>query len=211
MSCEVSLIISSCLFAAEHTANTSPKSSSLKSEFGQEAGEVTITVPQPVLCVNGSHADNVQLPDRGSGHPAGSLGLGLLQKSLPLSVSLQNLGTPPCDLPKGLVGDGRRWSFDRPDEEEKAAIAAALEKSGPMQGEEEERLKLKAASTSSASKEESESLGRKQRKNLFSHGRGESGGKGPSQWKDESEQVCAASQEKHKGWFGSKDLHSKPR
>lgn len=168
-------------------------------------------MPQPALCLNGSHAANVQLQDRGSGNPAGSLCLGLLQKPLPLSVSLQNLGTSPHNLPKGLVGDGRRWSFDRPDKEEKAAIAAALEKSGCMQGEKEERLELKAAYMSSASKEESESLGIKQRKNLFSHGRSESGGKRPSQSKDESEQVCAASQEKHKGWFGSKDLHSKSR
>lgn len=168
-------------------------------------------MPQSAVCVNGSHAYDVQPPDRGSGNPAGSLGVGLLQKSLPLSVSLQNLGSSTRDLPKGIVGDGRRWSVDRPGEEEKAAIAAALEKSGPMLGEEDERLELKAASASSASKAEPERLGKKQRKNLFSHGRGESGGKGQSQWKDESEQVSAVSQEKHKGWFGSKDPHSKPR
>ncbi|XP_017288926.1 uncharacterized protein rab11fip5a isoform X1 [Kryptolebias marmoratus] len=194
----------------EHTTNTSPKSSSLKCEFGHETSEVIIAVPQPTVCVNESHA-YVKPLDQGSGKPAGSLGLGLLQKSLPLSVSLQNLSTRACsDLPKGLVGDGRRWSFDRPGEEEKAAIAAALEKSGPKQGEEEEWLKQKSASTSSALKAESETQGKKQRKNLFSHGRGESGGKGQSRSKDESEQVSAASQEKHKGWFGSKDPHSKP-
>ncbi|XP_028250941.1 rab11 family-interacting protein 1 isoform X2 [Parambassis ranga] len=190
----------------EHTANTSPKSSSFKCEFGDEAGEITIVVPRPTVRVNGSHANNVQPLDPGSGKPAGSLGLGLLQKSLPLSVSLQNLSPRASkDLPIGAAGDGRRWSFDKPDEEEKAAIAAALEKSGPMLGEEE----LKAASSSSASTE-SEVQGKKQRKNLFSHGRSESAGKGQSQSRDESEQASAGTEERHKGWFGSKDSHSKP-
>ncbi|XP_049918051.1 rab11 family-interacting protein 1 [Epinephelus moara] len=198
----------------EHTANTSPKSSSLKCEFGDdEAGEITIAVPQPTVCVNGSHSYNVQPLDPGSGKPKDSLGLGLLQKSLPLSMSLQNL-RPSTDLPKGPVGDGRRWSFDRPDEEEKAAIAAALELSGPMLGDEEEPLghaaPPKAASSSSTSTVESESQGKKQRRNFFSHGRSESAGKGQSQSKDESEQAPAATEEKHRGWFGSKDSHSKP-
>uniref|UniRef100_A0A1A8UTU1 Rab11 family interacting protein 5A (class I) n=1 Tax=Nothobranchius furzeri TaxID=105023 RepID=A0A1A8UTU1_NOTFU len=191
----------------EHPTNISPKSSSLKCEIG----EVTITVPQPVVCVNGSHVYSVQPPDQGSGKPTDSLGLGLLQKSLPLSVSLQNLSTRACtDLPKGLVGEGRRWSYDRAGEEEKAAIAAALEKSGPILGVEDRAVLPKAASSSSSSKAESESQGKKQRKNLFSHGRSESGGKSQSQFKDESEQVSAATEERHKGWFGSKDPHSKP-
>uniref|UniRef100_A0A1A8C9V4 RAB11 family interacting protein 5a (Class I) n=1 Tax=Nothobranchius kadleci TaxID=1051664 RepID=A0A1A8C9V4_NOTKA len=154
----------------EHPTNMSPKSSSLKCEIG----EVTITVPQPVVCVNGSHVYSVQPPDQGSGKPTDSLGLGLLQKSLPLSVSLQNLSTRACtDLPKGLVGEGRRWSYDRAGEEEKAAIAAALEKSGPILGVEDRAVLPKAASSSSSSKAESESQGKKQRKNLFSHGRTE--------------------------------------
>ncbi|KAI3367415.1 hypothetical protein L3Q82_026270 [Scortum barcoo] len=193
----------------EHTANTSPKSSSLKCEFGDEAGEISIAVPQPTVCVNGSHAYSVQPQDPGSGKPTGSLGLGLLQKSLPLSMSLQNLSPrPSADLPKGPVGDGRRWSFDKPGEEEKAAITAALEQSGPMLSEEEQAVLPKAASCSVVS--ESESQGKKQRRNLFSHGRSESAGKGQSQSKDESEQAPATAEEKHKGWFGSKDSHSKP-
>ncbi|KAG7235805.1 hypothetical protein INR49_002192 [Caranx melampygus] len=189
----------------EHTANTSPKSSSLKCEFGDEAGEITIAVPQPTVCVNGSHAYHVQPLDPGSGKPADSLGLGLLQKSLPLSMSLQNLSPRASpNLPRGPVGDGRRWSFDKPDKEEKAAIAAALEQSAPMQGEEEKggRLGLvvlpKAASTA-----ELENHGKKQRRNLFSHGR-------VSQAKDGSEEAHAATEEKHRGWFGSKESHSKP-
>ncbi|XP_041669427.1 uncharacterized protein rab11fip5a isoform X2 [Cheilinus undulatus] len=201
----------------EHTANTSPKSSSLQCEFGDEAGEITIAVPQHTVCVNGSHAYDVQPLDPGSGKPVDSLGLGLLQKSLPLSMSLQNLSphTSSSTLPKGPVGDGRRWSFDKPGEEEKAAIAAALEKSGPMLPDEEEQLgqavlHKEAASSSSSSTAELESQGKKQRRNLFSHGRSESAGKGQSQAKDESEHAPAATEEKHRGWFGSKDSHSKP-
>ncbi|MEQ2254562.1 hypothetical protein ILYODFUR_004936 [Ilyodon furcidens] len=194
----------------EHTANVSPKSSSLKCEFGDEAGEITIAVPQPTVCVNGSHAYKIQAQDPGSGKSSGSLGLGLLQKSMPHSVSLQNLSTRPfTDLPKGLMGDGRRWSFDRAGVEEKAAIAAALERSGPKLGEDEERPEQ--ASLPKASKAESENQVKKQRKNLFSHGRSESAEKGQSQSKDESEQTSSATEEKHRAWFGSKDSHNKPR
>ncbi|XP_014191430.1 serine-rich adhesin for platelets isoform X2 [Haplochromis burtoni] len=195
----------------EHTANTSPKSSSLKCEFGDEAGEITIAVPQPTVCINGSHSYNVQPQAPGSGKPAGSLGLGLLQKSMPLSVSLQNLSQQASiDLPKGGVGDGRRWSFDKPGEEEKAAIAAALEKSGPMLGENEERLgqaaPAEATSWSFASTVEAGDIqGKKQRRNFFSHA-----GKGQSQPKDECERAHAATDEKQRGWFGSKDSQSKP-
>ncbi|XP_039459284.1 rab11 family-interacting protein 1 isoform X3 [Oreochromis aureus] len=195
----------------EHTANTSPKSSSLKCEFGDEAGEITIAVPQPTVCINGSHSYKLQPQAPGSGKPAGSLGLGLLQKSMPLSVSLQNLSQQASiDLPKSGVGDGRRWSFDKPGEEEKAAIAAALEKSGPMLGEKEERLgqaaPTEATSWSFASTVEGGDIqGKKQRRNFFSHA-----GKGQSQPKDESERAHATTDEKQRGRFGSKDSQSKP-
>ncbi|XP_014903155.1 uncharacterized protein rab11fip5a isoform X1 [Poecilia latipinna] len=191
----------------EHTANTSPKSSSLRCEFGDEAGEITIAVPPPIVCVNGSHVSKVQAQDRGSGKPSGSLGPGLLlQRSVAHSVSLQNLSTrPTADLPKGPAGDGRRWSFDRAGEEERAAIAAALGQSGA--GEEERPAPPPLPDASQA---ELESQVKKQRRNLFSHGRSESAGKGQSQSKGESEQSAAATEEKHRAWFGSKDSHNKP-
>ncbi|KAM6969476.1 rab11 family-interacting protein 5 [Tautogolabrus adspersus] len=190
----------------EHTSNTSPRSCSLQCEFGDEAGEITIAVPQQTVCVNGSHAYDVQPLDPGSGKPVDSLGLGLLQKSLPVSVSLQNLSPHTLTAhPKSPVGDGRRWSFDKPGEEEKAAIVAALEKSGPMLADEDERLGQVVSSSLSTAALESQ--GKKQRRNLFSHGRSESAGKGQSQSKDKPEQ---ATEEKHGGWFGSKDSHSKP-
>ncbi|XP_054913142.1 uncharacterized protein rab11fip5a isoform X1 [Poeciliopsis prolifica] len=191
----------------EHTANTSPKSSSLRCEFGDEAGEITIAVPPPTVCVNGSHVFKVQAQDQGSGKQSGSLGPGLLlQRSVAHSVSLQNLSTrPSADLPKGPAGDGRRWSFDRAGEEERAAIAAALGQSGA--GEDERPA---PASLPDASQAEPQSQVKKQRRNLFSHGRSESAGKGQSQSKGESEQSAAATEEKHRAWFGSKDSHNKP-
>lgn len=191
--------------------HTSPKLFSLKCEFGDEAGEITIAVPPPPVCLNGGHAYSFQPGAPGSGKPAGSLGLGLLPKSLPLSISLQNLSPRASpDLTKGPIGDGRRWSFDKPGEEEKAAIAAALEQRGPMTGEDEERSEP-AADSQASSSAESVSQGKKQRRNLFSHGSSESAGKGQSQSKDESEQAPAPSEEKSKGWFRSKESHSKPR
>lgn len=137
--------------------------------------------------MNGSHAYGLPPLDPGST----SLGLASFHKSLPMSTSLQNLSPRALTDPsKGPAGDGRRWSFDKPGEEEKAAIAAALQQSGPMLGGDEldERLgradPAKAASVAS----EAESQGKKQKKN-----------------------TAGVAEEKHKGWFGSKDLHSKPR
>ncbi|KAK5857766.1 hypothetical protein PBY51_010987 [Eleginops maclovinus] len=187
----------------EHTAN------SLQCEFGDDAGEISIAVPPPKVCVNGGDAYSAEPLDKGLVNPVDSLGLPSLQKSLPLSVSLQNL-RPASAAPKSPMGDGRRWSFDKPDEEEKAAIAAALEKSGPMLGDEEEGEGQAAQLKSSSSSFSTEESGKKQRRNFFSHGRGESAGKGQIQSKDESEQAPAVAEEKHKGWFGSKDSNSKP-
>ncbi|KAL3049512.1 hypothetical protein OYC64_008880 [Pagothenia borchgrevinki] len=213
----ISMVVSDLSNSPSNSSNLSPDNSpehtanSLQCEFGDDAGEISIIVPPlPTAWVNGGDAYSDLPLDKGSVNPVDSLGLPPLQKSLPLSVSLQNL-RPASVAPKSPMGDGRRWSFDKPDEEEKAAIAAALEKSGPMLGdeeeeEEEEGLGYAAQIKSSSSTVES---GKKQRRNFFSHGRGESAGKGQSRGKDESEQAPAA-EEKHKGWFGSKDSNSKP-
>ncbi|XP_034091235.1 rab11 family-interacting protein 1 isoform X2 [Gymnodraco acuticeps] len=212
----ISMVVSDLSNSPSNSSNLSPDNSpehtanSLQCEFGDDAGEISIIVPPlPTAWVNGGDAYSDLPLDKGSVNPVDCLGLPPLQKSLPLSVSLQNL-RPASAAPKSPMGDGRRWSFDKPDEEEKAAIAAALEKSGPMLGDEEEEEEEEglgyAAQIKSSSTVES---GKKQRRNFFSHGRGESAGKGQSRGKDESEQAPAA-EEKHKGWFGSKDSNSKP-
>lgn len=169
-----------------------------------------MAVPLPTLCVNGSHAYGIPPLDPGSGKPPTSLGLGPLHKSLPMSTSLQNLS--PRAFTDPSKGDGRRWSFDKPGEEEKAAIVAALEQSGPMLGGDELDKHLGRADPTEAASvaSEADSQGKRQKKNMFSHGRGGSAGKGQNQGA-ESEHSAAVSEEKHKSWFGSKDLHSKPR
>lgn len=199
--------------STEHTANLSPRSpSSLQCEFGDEAGEISIAVPQPNLCVNGSHGYGVPPLDPGSGSPPTSLGLGLLHKSLPMSTSLQNLSPrASLDLPKGPVGDGRRWSFDKPGEEEKAAIAAALEQSGPMLGGDELDERLGHADLTKDASDGMENQGKKLKRNVFSHERGCSTGKGQNQREESEQTATAVTEDKHKGWFGSKDSHSKPR
>ncbi|KAM9433483.1 rab11 family-interacting protein 5-like [Salvelinus alpinus] len=172
----------------EHTAESSPKLASYTCEFTDESGEINIPVPQPV-CINGSHVYNTTL-DPCPGNPVIPLDpLALVKKNLPLSQSLQNLNQQreelPVLLPKGPAADGRRWSFDKAGKEEKVAIAAALEQAGQGMGE--------------GAREESDrdSQGRKRSRNCL----------------DESEQASNSDSgpgEKHKGWFGSKDNHSKP-
>ncbi|XP_023807324.1 rab11 family-interacting protein 5 isoform X2 [Oryzias latipes] len=184
----------------EHTANTSPDSTSLKPEFGDETGEISIAVPQQFVFANGSHAPLIQPQDPGLGKPA--CGGGLLQKSLPVSVSLQNLSTrASMDLPKGPAGDGRRWSFDRASTEEKAAMAAALEGGGPM------RVKDTPEAANTFSEVESDCKGKQQRRDLITPGRSEPG-RGQTSSRNEPEQVSSGAGEKVRSWFGSKDKPS---
>ncbi|XP_077586980.1 uncharacterized protein rab11fip5a [Stigmatopora nigra] len=103
----------------ERTENPSPKlSPSRPDSIEERTKELTAAVPkQPTP---------PPPPPRG-GVPATP------QKTLPLSASLQNLGPrATADPLHGTVGDGRRWSFDEAGEEESAAIAAAMEKNGPV-------------------------------------------------------------------------------
>lgn len=175
--------------STDHTAESSPKLASYTCEFTDESGEINIPVPQPV-CINGSHVYNTIL-DPCPGNPVVPLDpLALVKKNLPLSQSLQNLSQRreelPVLLPKGPAADGRRWSFDKAGEEEKVVIAAALEQAGQGMGE--------------GAREESDrdSQGRKRSRDCL----------------DESEQASNSDSgpgEKHKGWFGSKDNHNKPR
>ncbi|XP_064784879.1 rab11 family-interacting protein 5 isoform X2 [Oncorhynchus masou masou] len=168
----------------DHTAESSPKLASYTCEFTDESGEINIPVPQPV-CINGSHVYNTIL-DPCPGNPVVPLDpLALVKKNLPLSQSLQNLNQRreelPVLLPKGPAADGRRWSFDKAGKEEKVAIAAALEQAGQGMGD--------------GAREESDRDSRS--RNCL----------------DESEQASnsdSGPDQKHKGWFGSKDNHNKP-
>ncbi|XP_061551846.1 uncharacterized protein rab11fip5a isoform X2 [Phycodurus eques] len=148
----------------ERTADASPKLSPVRCDFSDEINEITIAVPQLSAGVNGSH--KLQPRDQASAAPGASLAVGHPQKTLPLSVSLQNLRPrASADPLHGTVGDGRRWSFDKAGEEEGAAIAAAMEKNRPALGREDKR---------------------------------------------EEAERDPGTEGKHKGWFRSMDLHSKP-
>ncbi|KAF4090241.1 hypothetical protein AMELA_G00049480 [Ameiurus melas] len=118
--------------------------------------------------------------------------VGLLQKGSALSLSLQNLSRRKEEQQGGGPIDGRRWSFDKPGEEEKAAIAAALDNTGLMA---DEVVVEMAVSVS-----EIEVQGKKKR-GLFSHARAE---------KVESGHAQPAAEGRHRGWFSSKDPYSKP-
>lgn len=128
--------------------------------------------------------------------------LGLIQKGSSLSLSLQNLSRRGEEKLNGGPVDGRRWSFDKPGEEEKAAIVAALECAGRVTDESVMETVIPVLETETQSKK---------RRGLFSHGKGESAGKGPITSKEEAEHAQQLVEVKHKGWFGSKDSHSKPR
>ncbi|XP_050982153.1 uncharacterized protein rab11fip5a isoform X1 [Labeo rohita] len=126
--------------------------------------------------------------------------LGVLQKGS-LSLSLQNLSRRGEEKQNGGPVDGRRWSFDKPGEEEKAAIVAALEQAGRVTDEVEMETVIPAGETETQNKK---------RRGLFSHGKGDSAGKGPIASKEEAEHAQPLVEVKHKGWFSSKDSHSKP-
>lgn len=126
--------------------------------------------------------------------------LGVLQKGS-LSLSLPNLSRQGKEKQNGGPVDGRRWSFDKPGEEEKAAIVAALEHAGRVTDEPVNETVIRAGET--------ETQGKK-RRGLFSHGKGDSAGKGPITSKEETEHAQPLVEVKHKGWFSSKDSHSKP-
>ncbi|KAG7458996.1 hypothetical protein MATL_G00226570 [Megalops atlanticus] len=205
----------------EHTTAPSPKLLTHKRAFSDEASQVTVAPPQPravaslkaqsgalsqsSLCINGSHVYAAELLVPGSSSTAPAT-LGLLQKCSPLSRSLQNLTRRTEDGHKGGATEGRRWSFDKAGKEEKAAISAVLEQVGKAPAE-SRPVQPTAPMVTAA---ESGGEGKKPKKNLFSHGRSDSAGKSSEQAKAEQVQAPPATEEKHKGWFTSKDSQNKP-
>ncbi|XP_076830111.1 uncharacterized protein rab11fip5a isoform X2 [Brachyhypopomus gauderio] len=126
--------------------------------------------------------------------------VGVLQKGSALSLSLQNLSRRGEEQRDEGPLDGRRWSFDKPDEEEKAAIAAELEHMVFVADD-----AVEVATTVSETEVHS-----KKRRGLFSHGRVESAGKGPEAGKEDTSHAQNPPEGKHRGWFSSKDTYSKP-
>ncbi|XP_012993035.1 rab11 family-interacting protein 5 isoform X2 [Esox lucius] len=171
----------------DHTTEFSPKLASYPCEFTDESGEITIPVPQPV-CINGSHVYNVapRPPEPGPGNPV----VALVKKRLPLSQSLQNLSQQkeelPVPLPRGGAADGRRWSFDKAGKDEREAIAVVLMQAGQGMGEGGE-----------GEGSDGDSQGRKRGRTCQEELSEQASGSGPGN-------------DKHKGWFRSKDSHNRP-
>lgn len=134
--------------------------------------------------------------------------VGSLQKTSPMSLSLQNLSVSRrVEEPHPGPGDGRRWSLDKAGEEERAAIAAAIENAGKLEEEERKAAQFKKEATPAVAAGDGEV--KKQKWGLFSHGRSDSAGKAATTGKGDS--ASGPAEGKHKGWFGSKDSHNKPR
>lgn len=133
--------------------------------------------------------------------------IGSLQKASTMSLSLQNLSVSRrAEEPHPGPGDGRRWSLDKAGEEERAAIAAAIENAGKLEEEERRAAQFKKEATPAVTAGDGEV--KKQKWGLFSHGRSDSG-KGATTSKGDT--ASAPAEGKHKGWFGSKESHNKPR
>ncbi|XP_058652445.1 uncharacterized protein rab11fip5a isoform X3 [Onychostoma macrolepis] len=178
-----------------------PESTKPVTQSGQPQATTLPAKPQKTQSTQ-SKSQETQLPkSQSKPRPEPLLpALGVLQKGS-LSLSLQNLSSRGEDKQSGGPVDGRRWSFDKPGEEEKAAIVAALEQAGRVTDEVEMETVIPAGETETQSKK---------RRGLFSHGKGDSAGKGPIASKEEAERAQPLVEVKHKGWFSSKDSHSKP-
>ncbi|KAG7266139.1 hypothetical protein CRUP_016387, partial [Coryphaenoides rupestris] len=189
----------------DHTADISPKLSPDHSEFGSECHEITIAVPS--IYRNGVHHTCDTLPLRpGPGEPVAPA---KVSPSVGLEPQPPRRGAPRRGAWGRGCGRRRRWSFDKPGEDEKAAIAAALEKSGPMVGDEEEQQEEEeeepsgesALSVATGAARESYDQKQQQQQKKKKNKKESAGGRDGSE----------PGQEKHhKGWFGSKEAHAKP-
>ncbi|MBN3324515.1 RFIP5 protein, partial [Atractosteus spatula] len=214
-----------------HTVQPSPRLQTHKRAFSDEASQIVATLPQPrsvetlkaqsgalsksSLCINGSHVYNE--PTAGVA-PSSALpaSLGLMPKSAPLSRSLQNLARKSEEK---APPDTRRWSLDKPgkEAEEKLGVPSApehAERGGAASARPEGRpVQVATPMVSVAAAADPAGEGKKHKLNLFSHGRSDSagkGGEGPRTAEQSSGPVQPPAEEKHKGWFGSKDGQNKP-
>uniref|UniRef100_W5MSJ7 RAB11 family interacting protein 5 n=1 Tax=Lepisosteus oculatus TaxID=7918 RepID=W5MSJ7_LEPOC len=202
-----------------HTVQPSPRLQTHKRAFSDEASQIVATLPQPrsvetlkaqsgvlsksSLCINGSHVYNE--PTAAAAAPSSTLpaSLGLMPKSAPLSRSLQNLARKSEEK---TPSDTRRWSLDKPGKEaEENGAASARPEGRPVQ--------VATPMVAVAAAADPAGEGKKHKLNLFSHGRSDSagkGGEGPRTAEQSSGPVQPPAEEKHKGWFGSKDGQNKP-
>lgn len=160
----------------------------------------TMTQSKSSVCINGSHVYNSEpsTPRSSAAHPCK---LVLLEKSTPLSRSLQNLTKRTED--RGSFAEGRRWSFDRMKKEEKEEDKEPLSLCSAAQtGPQATQGAMPAVSSGAGSPDK----GKKPRKTLFSTGRSES-----LPAKSDLNQGPSLCDRRLRGWFGSGDSQGKPR
>lgn len=205
------------------TTQSSPKILTHKRAFSDEASRITTTaIPRPCpaveslkgqgmtlsqssLCINGSHIYGSEpVGPKGSGTLPSKLVL--LEKCSPLSRSLQNLTKRSED--NGSAGEGRRWSFDKVNKEEKYVEKEAEPHVSQVQSARVGGRPVKAAASmlSSTTTVDSADKRKKLRKSLFSGGRSDS-----LPAKLAPSQGCPLAEGRLRGWFGSSDSQNKPR
>ncbi|XP_045573937.1 rab11 family-interacting protein 5-like [Salmo salar] len=206
-----------------NTTQSSPKILTHNRALSDEAIRITTTaVPQPCpaveslkgqgmtlsqssLCINGSHIYGSEpVGPKGSGTLPSKLVL--LEKCSPLSRSLQNLTKRSED--NGSAGEGRRWSFDKVNKEEKYVEKEAEPHVSQVQSARVGGRPVKAAASmlSSTTTVDSADKRKKLRKSLFSGGRSDS-----LPAKLAPSQGCPLAEGRLRGWFGSSDSQNKPR
>ncbi|XP_055783173.1 rab11 family-interacting protein 1-like isoform X1 [Salvelinus fontinalis] len=164
-----------------------------------------MTFSQSSLCINGSHIDGSEpVGPKGSGTLPSKLVL--LEKCSPLSRSLQNLTKRSED--NGSAGEGRRWSFDKVNKEEKYVEKEAEPHVSQVQSARVGGHSVLAAASmlSSTTTVDSADKRKKLRKSLFSGGRSDS-----LPAKLAPSQGCPLTEGRLQGWFGSSDSQNKPR
>ncbi|KAM9513690.1 uncharacterized protein ACWYII_047023 isoform 2-T2 [Salvelinus alpinus] len=205
-----------------NTTQSSPKILTHNRVLSDEASRITTTaIPQPCpaveslkgqgmtfsqssLCINGSHIYGSEpVGPKGSGTLPSKLVL--LEKCSPLSRSLQNLTKRSED--NGSAGEGRRWSFDKVNEEEKYVEKEAEPHVSQVQSARVGGRPVLAAASmlSSTTTVDSADKRKKLRKSLFSGGRSDS-----LPAKLAPSQGCPLTEGRLRGWFGSSDSQNKP-
>ncbi|RXM33422.1 Rab11 family-interacting protein 5 [Acipenser ruthenus] len=216
-----------------HTSQPSPKLLTHKRAFSDEVSQV-ISMPQhreveklkakdsPLsqssLCINGSHIYAVDTPAPST---LPKVTLGVLQKSSTLSRSLQNLTKKSEETPKVNL-DTRRWSLDKTGNKEGGKLVELLGgqedsiKATPGRKEGKPvQIATQIVSTSNvepASVKRAEEVKKEEHKKHKLHlfgGKNESRGSEPVKSGDMSP-TGQQPEEKHKGWFGSKEAQNKP-
>ncbi|XP_041073752.1 uncharacterized protein LOC121294236 isoform X2 [Polyodon spathula] len=222
-------ISSSLADSPVHTSQPSPKLLTHKRTFSDEVSQV-IAMPQPreveklkakdiplsqsSLCINGSHVYAVDTPAPST---LPKVTLGVLQKSSTLSLSLQNLTKKNEETPKADLIT-RRWSLDKTgklvaplgDQEDSTKATPGHKKGKPVQIA---TPIISMANMEPDSEKHAEEVKKEEHEKHKLHlfgGKKESKGNEMVKSGDKMSPAGQYPEEKHKGWFGTKEAQSKP-